>query len=50
VLLETGPHAYERRLIKTGAEFDGLVEVLDGIAPTDRVVATGGILLRQSGQ
>jgi hypothetical protein len=26
------------------------VEVLDGIASTDRVVATGGILLRQSGQ
>jgi multidrug efflux pump subunit AcrA (membrane-fusion protein) len=50
VLLETGQHAYERRLIKTGAEFDGLVEVLDGLAPTDRVVATGGILLRQSGQ
>jgi cobalt-zinc-cadmium efflux system membrane fusion protein len=50
VLLETGQHAYERRLIKTGAEFDGLVEVLEGIASTDRVVATGGILLRQSGQ
>jgi multidrug efflux pump subunit AcrA (membrane-fusion protein) len=50
VLVETGKDAYERRAIKTGAEFDGVVEVLGGVAPTDRVVTTGGILLRQSGQ
>ncbi len=50
VLVETGKDAYERRPIKTGAEFDGVVEVLEGVAPADRVVTTGGILLKQSGQ
>jgi cobalt-zinc-cadmium efflux system membrane fusion protein len=50
VLVETGKDTYQRRPIKTGAEFDGVVEVLGGVAATERVVATGGILLRQSGQ
>jgi Cu(I)/Ag(I) efflux system membrane fusion protein len=50
VLVETGKDTYQRRPIKTGAEFDGVVEVLEGVAPPDRVVTTGGILLRQSGQ
>jgi len=48
VFLENGKDQYERRTVQTGAEFDGVVEVVDGVAPTDRVVAQGGILLRQS--
>jgi multidrug efflux pump subunit AcrA (membrane-fusion protein) len=50
VLVETSPGRYQRRPIKTGAEFDGLVQVLEGVTPTDRVAADGGILLRQSPQ
>lgn len=50
VLIETGKDAYQRRPVTIGAEFDGVVEVLEGVAPADRVVTTGGILLRQSGR
>jgi cobalt-zinc-cadmium efflux system membrane fusion protein len=50
VLVETSPGRYQRRPIKTGAEFDGVVQVLEGVTPTDRVAADGGILLRQSPQ
>ncbi|HET9926850.1 MAG TPA: efflux RND transporter periplasmic adaptor subunit [Methylomirabilota bacterium] len=49
VLVETSPGQYQRRPITPGAEFDGLVEVREGVTPGDRVVAAGGILLRQSG-
>jgi multidrug efflux pump subunit AcrA (membrane-fusion protein) len=48
VLVETSPGQYQRRPITPGAEFDGLVHVLEGVTPADRVVAAGGILLRQS--
>jgi cobalt-zinc-cadmium efflux system membrane fusion protein len=48
VLVQQGKDEYQPRPIKTGAEFDGLVEVLEGLTPADRVVTTGGILLRQS--
>jgi cobalt-zinc-cadmium efflux system membrane fusion protein len=50
VLVETGPGQYQSRPIKPGAEFDGVVEVQEGVTPADRVVATGGILLKQSAQ
>lgn len=50
VLIVKGTDAFERRPAKLGAEFDGKVEVLDGVAPADRVVATGGILLKQTTQ
>jgi len=49
VLVETSPGEYQRRPITPGAEFDGLVEVREGVTPADRVVAAGGILLRQGG-
>lgn len=45
VLVQRGKNEYQRRTIKTGAEFDGFVEVLDGVTPADRVVSTGGILI-----
>jgi cobalt-zinc-cadmium efflux system membrane fusion protein len=50
VLVETGPGQYQSRPIKPGAEFDGVVEVQEGVTPADRVVATGGILLKQNAQ
>ena len=47
VLLEKGKGEYERRTVKTGAEFDGMTEILDGLTPQDRVVSTGGVLLKR---
>jgi cobalt-zinc-cadmium efflux system membrane fusion protein len=47
VLLEKGQGEYARRVVKTGAEFDGVVEVLEGVTPADRVVSTGGVLLKR---
>jgi cobalt-zinc-cadmium efflux system membrane fusion protein len=47
VLLEKGKGEYERRTVKTGAEFDGMTEILDGLTTGDRVVNTGGVLLKR---
>ena len=47
VLVEQGKDDYQRRSVKLGPELDGAVEVLDGVTPRDRVVSTGGILLKQ---
>ena len=47
VLVEKGQGEYERRAVRTGATLDGLIEVLDGVTPDDRVASTGGILLKQ---
>ena len=47
VLLERGKGEYERRAVKTGPEFDGVTEVLDGVTAQDRVVSTGGVLLKR---
>ncbi len=47
VLVAKGRDEYERRPVKLGAEFNGQVEVLDGVTPQDRVVASGGILLKR---
>jgi cobalt-zinc-cadmium efflux system membrane fusion protein len=47
VLLEKGQGEYARRAVKTGAEFNGVVEVLEGVTPQDRVVSTGGVLLKR---
>jgi RND family efflux transporter MFP subunit len=48
VLAEKGQGAYERRMVKTGAEFDGVVEIMEGVTPQDRIVSVGGILLKQA--
>jgi multidrug efflux pump subunit AcrA (membrane-fusion protein) len=50
VLLEKGKGEYERRPVKTGPEFDGLTEILEGVTPQDRVVSTGGVLLKRDAQ
>jgi RND family efflux transporter MFP subunit len=47
VLLEKGKGEYERRTVKTGADFEGMTEILDGLTPEDRVVNTGGVLLKR---
>src|SRR2546425_2041052 len=47
VLVEKGPGEYERRPVKLGADLDGTVEVLGGVTAEDRVVSTGGILLKR---
>ena len=47
VLLEKAPGEYARRAIRTGAEFDGVVEILDGVTAQDHVVSTGGVLLKR---
>jgi cobalt-zinc-cadmium efflux system membrane fusion protein len=48
VLVEKGKDDYERRPVKVGPESDGVVEILDGVTPAERVVSAGGILLKRS--
>jgi cobalt-zinc-cadmium efflux system membrane fusion protein len=50
VLVVKGKDEYERRPVKLGTDFDGLVEVLSGVTPDDRVVASGGILLKRTAE
>ncbi|MBI3827083.1 MAG: efflux RND transporter periplasmic adaptor subunit [Candidatus Rokubacteria bacterium] len=50
VLVERARENYERRSVRLGATAEGLVDVLDGLAPSDRVVSTGSVLLRKSVQ
>jgi len=47
VLVEKGKDDYERRPVRVGADRDGIVEVLGGITPEDRIVSTGSILLKR---
>ncbi len=47
VLVEKGKDDYERRPVKLGAGLDGIVEVVEGVAPEDRIVSTGSILLKR---
>ena len=47
VLVERGRDSYERQPVKIGVELDGAVEVLGGVGPNDRVVSSGGILLKR---
>jgi cobalt-zinc-cadmium efflux system membrane fusion protein len=47
VLREKAKGEYERRVVRTGGDFDGMTEILDGLTPQDRVVNTGGVLLKR---
>ena len=47
LFLEEAPGQYARRRIKVGPEHEGKILVLDGIAPGQRVVADGCLLLDQ---
>ena len=48
VLVDKGNGSYERRPVKLGSDLDGIVEVVAGITPQDRIVSTGSILLKKS--
>ena len=48
VLVERGAADYERRPVRLGADVGGSVEVLGGVTRDDRVVTSGGILLKKS--
>jgi membrane fusion protein, heavy metal efflux system len=48
VLAPKGKDSYERRPVKVGAEFDGAVEILEGLTPQDLVVTSGAILIKQT--
>ena len=48
VLVDKGNGRYERRPVKLGSDLDGIVEVVAGITPQDRIVSTGSILLKKS--
>jgi cobalt-zinc-cadmium efflux system membrane fusion protein len=50
VFVQAGPGTYDRRPVRLGSSFDGLVEVLDGVGPDDQVVSSGSILLKKSGK
>ncbi|HPW17664.1 MAG TPA: efflux RND transporter periplasmic adaptor subunit [Candidatus Aminicenantes bacterium] len=46
VFARTGERTFARRAVRTGERFDGLVEVLDGLAEGEAVVTSGAFLLR----
>jgi membrane fusion protein, heavy metal efflux system len=48
VVIDKGNGGYERRPVKLGNDLDGIVEVLAGITPQDRIVSTGSILLKKN--
>jgi cobalt-zinc-cadmium efflux system membrane fusion protein len=48
VLVQEGKDQYARRRVRLGAESAGVVEVVDGVTPVDRVVASGSILLKKA--
>ena len=47
VLLDRGNGEYARRRVRLGAEFDGAIEVVEGVKPEDSVVVSGGILVKK---
>jgi NADPH:quinone reductase-like Zn-dependent oxidoreductase len=48
VLVEQAREDYARRSVRLGAEFSGVVEIVQGVTPGDRVVASGSILLKKA--
>ncbi|MBV6430547.1 MAG: Cobalt-zinc-cadmium resistance protein CzcB [Bryobacteraceae bacterium] len=46
VYVEAQPGQFARRLITTGAQQDGEVQVLSGLADDDRIVSEGGLFLQ----
>jgi cobalt-zinc-cadmium efflux system membrane fusion protein len=45
VFVENAPGRYERRAVKKGDENDGIISILDGLQPGQRVVTDGCLLL-----
>ena len=46
VYLEAKPGQFAQRLVKTGARQDDLIQILDGLAPGDRIVSKGSVFLQ----
>ena len=46
VYLEAKPGQFAERLVKTGAHQDDQVQILDGLAPGDRIVSKGSVFLQ----
>jgi multidrug efflux pump subunit AcrA (membrane-fusion protein) len=46
VYLEAKPGRFAQRLVKTGASQDDMVQILDGLAPGDRIVSRGSVFLQ----
>lgn len=46
VFVQTGPGAYELRLVETGERTEGRIEIVRGLAEGDKVVASGSFLLK----
>jgi RND family efflux transporter MFP subunit len=49
VLIDRGEQAPERRKVRIGAASQGLVEVVSGISPGERVITGGNLLIDQRG-
>ena len=45
VMVEVRPWVFQRRVVKIGDETDAAARVLSGLAPGERVVVKGGVLL-----
>jgi cobalt-zinc-cadmium efflux system membrane fusion protein len=48
VLVQGAKGEYARRPVRLGAEFAGVVEVIDGVTPADRVAGSGSILIKKT--
>ena len=48
LLVQTGNEQYVRRPVRLGAEFAGVVEVIEGVTPADRVAGSGSILIKKA--
>ena len=47
VFLAKSGGQYERRAVKVGQDVNGMVEIVGGVVPEDRVASDGSILLKQ---
>jgi cobalt-zinc-cadmium efflux system membrane fusion protein len=45
VMVEVRPWVFQRRVVQIGDETDTTVQVVSGLAPGERVVVKGGVLL-----
>jgi cobalt-zinc-cadmium efflux system membrane fusion protein len=45
VFVEVSPWLFEPRIVKTGAQLDDRVEILEGLKPGERIVVKDGVLL-----
>ena len=48
--IEDDTYRVDERLVKTGLGFDGVIEILQGLAPGERVVIRGNEALRPGQQ